>query len=382
MNLLHLAIAWACAEPAPDTPAMVTLHVGVLLEAGVLTDVAADGAAGACSWTVSQVNCPAKNAVTFRWAGDEGWELSGTTTLQPGESGTAFVLAAGPDPRVELLSKKSLTSDDIQTHLSPLAPPLTKELLDRLVALSEHTQPNVRRAAVQNLHSWTWGSGLGPLPATAPVPVPEGWLTDRSEDPFWGVRRELIDILRDFRDRQRADEVSTAVDRLIRDPDPRVQKAALLALSSVSKNGLLEPERAWASAIRSIETPGPRGRAAVITLARLATSLDADGDIDPVAALEKILQHHPRLGWKFWAAWRNDIPFREDWAFQLFSTTSGLHKGLIVHWSNTDPDGLAAVLRRWEPAAPHSERFNSTSGYLGKTTITSLREAAGLPELK
>jgi len=377
MFALFVAASSAFADPSAS---LVSLHVGILLEAGDLTEIAADGAAGACSWANSRVTCPANGAVQFRWAGDERWELTGTTTLQPGEMGTAFVLAAAQDPREAIFTKKSLRVDDIHDHLGPLAAPLNRALLDRLVALSEHTNPGIRRTAVQNLHSWTWGSGVGPLPTTAPVPVPEGWLVERAEDPFWGVRRELVDILRDFRDRERADEVSTAVERLTRDPDPRVQRAAIVALASVSKNGMLEPEKAWHEAMKSLAVPGARGRAAVITLSRLATELDADETIDPIAALEKILQHHPRSAWRFWAAWRNDIPFREDWAFQLFSATTPLHKGLIVHWSNTDPDGLASVLQRWESAPPHSVRFETTAGYLGKTTVSSLRRAIGLPD--
>ncbi|MBW2257010.1 MAG: hypothetical protein JRI25_20790, partial [Deltaproteobacteria bacterium] len=83
------------AATAAEGGAPVTLRVGIHVEAGTVYDIAADGADGLCSAGPSWLRCPASGPVQFRWGpgASSGWELSGDTVLEPGETGVAWVLA-------------------------------------------------------------------------------------------------------------------------------------------------------------------------------------------------------------------------------------------------------------------------------------------------
>ncbi|MBA2319743.1 MAG: hypothetical protein H0V89_01200, partial [Deltaproteobacteria bacterium] len=93
---------WWTAWPAwadPDVVQEVILQVGVDRAAGVLSSIAADGAAGLCVPGAAVITCPATGPVSFRWAGAAGYELIGDVTLLPGDVGQGWVLAID-DPAV------------------------------------------------------------------------------------------------------------------------------------------------------------------------------------------------------------------------------------------------------------------------------------------
>ncbi len=327
-------LASALAFAAPDS---VTLQIGVHREAGGLVNVATDGAAGQCSLGPSSITCPATGPVAFRWGPNpsgtgfqptaERWSIVGDTTLAPGSTGLAFVLRPGD-----------------------------AALLDSLRAQVSDDDPLIRRAAIEALHEWTWSAGYGPLPSTAPVPVPAGWLLEGASDPDWRVRQAMIHVCRDFRDREREPEIEECLLSLASDPHRKVQRAAIAALGGASREGLIDPLDAWKRATDSVPEAGSRGRAASATLARLSTELEAD-QVDPVSAIELVIAHHPEQAWRVWGAWRDEVPLRRDWLLQLLTTTSGLHRGLLRKWAAADPAGFASTLAAWEPREPHSERW-------------------------
>jgi hypothetical protein len=312
------------ALAAPDT---VTLRVGVHRDAGGIVGVAADGAAGQCAVNAASLSCPALGPVTFRWGPSDGYELVGDAVLEPGQTGTAFVLRP----------------EDAAT-------------LDRLRSDVLADDPLVRRAAVEALHEWTWAAGYGPLPSTGPVPVPPGWLLERLDDRDWRVRRALVDVSRDFRDHEREAEVEEVLLALAADRNPKVRRAGLAALGAASREDLVDPIAAWERALAAVEETGGRGRAAAGTLAKLSTVLDAP-QVDPVVAVERTLAYHPEQAWRVWGAWRNEVPLRRDWLELLLKTTHGLHRGLLRDWAARDPAGLQAVVQAWEPTEPHSDRW-------------------------
>lgn len=335
----------------PDEIGLVTLEVGVHRDAGGILDVAADGTAGQCVVQAARISCPAHGAVTFRWGRSDGWALVGDTVLQPGEVGEAFVLRPEHERLLQGWLDTAANDDD------PLA----------------------RRDAVEALWPWLFHASWGPLPSTAPVPVPPGWLQLTAKDPDWRVRIALIQVARDFRDPRRAQEVEDVIWQLTHDRDKHVRRAALIALGHAARADLVGPEIAWARALESVAERGAPGRAACGTLARLVTELEPNETIDPAAAVERVLSFHPEQAWRVWGAWRHHVPYRTAWADQLLRTTNGLHKGLLLHWAETEPAQLAAAIRAWEPTEPHTERFRALQLMLDTAQDPALRAALALP---
>jgi hypothetical protein len=315
-----------------------------------VVDVAADGAAGQCLLSLSRLTCPATDPVTFRWGPGGDWALHGDTVLAPGGSGVAFVLD-----------------------------PVSKAALDGATAEAEHAaDPIVRREAIEALQAWTWRSAGGPLPSTAPVPLPDGWLLARSDDGDWRVRRAVVDLATWMRDERRAAEVEATLQKLADDRNPKVKKAAIASLSRAARADMVNAIDAWEVAMEGVHEPNARGRAAAGSLARLSTELTAE-EVDPVAAVEVLLHEKPEQAWRVWAAWRDDVPFRDDWVLLLFRETNGLHRGLVRTWAERNPKELAAAVTAWEPSAPHSERYDVLAAWLSDTDDPALRAALGLP---
>lgn len=337
----------------PGVPGQVTLFVGVPTDAGGVEDVAVDGAAGQCAVGPSRLTCPATGPVTFRWGPSDERVVVGDAVLRPGEAGVAWLLT-----------------------------PVEAATLDRWRADATGADaPYDRREAVFALREWSWDAGGGPLPPTAPVPLPPGFLLEVADDPQWIVRRAVVELARDLRDpdsRFDGEVVQVLVD-LARDPDRRVARASYAAISGAAQTDRVAPQIAWWQAMEGAADPGPRGRAATVTLARLAPLLEPDDAIDPVAAIELALAHHPEQAWRVWAAWVDRVPFREAWARQLVLHTENLNKKLLTDWSERDAAVLTTIIREWEPAEPHSERFRVIGEWLSTAEDPDLRAALGLP---
>lgn len=359
----------------PLLAATVTLWVGVHADAGGVNDIAADGAAGVCAVAPSRIVCPATGPVTFRWGPGGPWALTGDTTLAPGERGVAFVLAddaTGGDVE-RALRAGEVTADDVRTAFAVGAPAPSRGGLDALaeVAVAD-PRADVRRAAVEALQPYTWRASWGPLPGTAPVPLPEGWLPRVIGDRDRAVRRQaaaLAGELRAVADEPLAAalaaEAQAAVVAAMRDPDAKVRAAGLRAASRAVRGDLLPAEAAWRDALARVPAPGAAGRAACGTLARLARSAEPGAVVDPAVAVELTLAHHPELAWRVWAAWRDEVPFRRDWALQLLRTTIGANDALVRHWAEHDRAAFAEVVAAWEPGEPHSERWRVIGTWTG-----------------
>ena len=152
-----------------------------------------------------------------------------------------------------------------------------------------------------------------------------------------------------------------------------------LALELASEEGgEIEPVEAWNAALARVPTPGAPGRAACNALAKLHDSVDM-ADVDADGTLALILQHHPERAWHYWAAWKRELPFDAARAERLLRDTVGLSQGLLREWAEEAPEQLAATVRRWEPAEPHSERFRVVAQWLDpKATDPGLRAALAL----
>jgi hypothetical protein len=386
-----MLVSWALATAAWASAGAVTLHVAVHQEAGDVADVAAEGASGQCALAPSRITCPADGPVRFRWGPSTRWELTGAdsegpeVTLVPGQSSVAFVLAVDAD-RASALSRmvaSDLTPAElrvlIDTSSAARAPPPSRSMLDALIALCEAPDPLLRQTAVELVHPWTWRSSWGPIPASAPLPVPDGWLRARVADPDPRVRRAMAFVARDWRGD--AAEAAEALLGLVGDRSRKVQTPALAALSHASRADMLPAQQSWDRAFAALSRPGNPGRAAAATIARLATSLQAGPGVDPAAAVELCLLHHPEAAWRVWSAWRKAVPFRAGWVELLLRDTSGLNQRLLRAWATDDPGALAAVVRAWEPEAPHSDRYRVAQMMLGETEDLALRDALELPPL-
>jgi hypothetical protein len=344
------------AVAADGVPAdAVVLDVGVHLDAGGLDGIATDGAAGQCTVSTARIVCPATSTVTFRWGRDDGYvllDLAGQpVALDPGERAVALVLTPAQRAELDALVLGATSGDD----------------------------PTARAAAVDGLHVWTWRSGTGPLQPTAPVPFGPGWLADRARDSAWQVRNAVIPLARDFRDDERKDEVASVLLGLSEDRNIRVRKAALAGLRGAVKDGMIPAMEAWNRCIDAAREHGSAGKAAATTLARLHPSL-RDEPVDAALAVARTLDANPDTAWKVWSAWRVEVPFRSDWATKLITSTPGIDKKLVIHWSETSPDELAAIIRAWEPMEPHSDRFGVLRGYLVGVQAPAVRAALGLTD--
>lgn len=366
-------IPWVPIAAAED----VRLHVGVHAAAGDATRVRADGATGPCVVEPSWVVCPAAGPVRFSWAGDAAFALTGDLSLAPGASGTAWVLAADmpalPDP---------LRADDLVAAFSTVARPdglprPTAAALLALPTLAREGTLDVRRAAVDVLHDWTWRSRVGPLAPGAPLPIPAGWLTAMADDDDFRVRIALAELCRDLRADPSPGEIEATLVALTSDPHPNVRQAALRSLVDASRATFVRPGVAWRESIAAVPEPGAPGRVASQSLARLAPALDPE-DTDAVYAVALVLEHHPDAAWRVWAAFKERVPFQADWALTLLRGTKGLNQGLVRYWSRTSPTELAAVIRAWEPGPTHSKRFALVRDAVQKTRDVDLKAAVGL----
>jgi hypothetical protein len=275
----------------------------------------------------------------------------GQFALAPGERGVAWVLTEQEQADLERWRTTALGDPD------PLA----------------------RREAIYALRPWLWGAD-GPLPDTAPLPIPPGFLTDVSDDASPVVRRALLELVRDLRDPENTleAEVADVLATLVTDGDKRVAKAAYTALAGTARKDVTPAIDAWNTAFEGVLDPGPRGRSAAITLAKLGAVLPVGPDVDAEVAVARTIAHHPEQAWRVWNAWRDAVPYHDDWARTLLGTTVNLNQGLVKHWGAYEAGHLAAAIRDWEPAEPHSERWRVLGLWLADTENEELRAALGL----
>ncbi len=352
------------------------LWVGVHREAGVLSDVAADGASGQCVSEQTWIRCPAAGGpVTFRWgrAGDDDWRLyglrpdggwsEGPIVVPPGQGAAAVVLAAEASRDAELarLQPGAVTAQDlrslfVRTGDHPVFPPSPSQL-QAVAALVTHPDPVVRRELPDVLLPWMRHTSLDPLPMGAPPVIPAGTMMALAEDRDPAVRRRLASRLRDVRDGpQASDEVNAALLHLV-SMGGGAQRAAMVAVGSRSKEGVAPALEAWRLARLRMRDPGPPGRAAIKTLVALATAIEAGGEVDPAAAVRDCLVYHPEKTWSLWHAWRREVPLDEEVLLRLFRDTVGWSPTLLKYWARGQPDALEVVFRRWEPGTPHTDRY-------------------------
>jgi len=366
----------------------VSLHVGVHREAGAVYDIAADGADGQCTVGPSRLSCVASGPVTFRFGGSGDWELYGDVVLEPGTSGTAFVLAtesSRADARAQLtfaVTVEKVRALYVRTgeHQPPPPSPGMLEDLERLV---EHPNPLVRRAVIDALVPYWRRTSSDPLPLEAPTLLSAGLIERLSGDSDSRVRRRMAASLREVNmpGRPLAEEANAALLRLVTDPRVGVQRAAMASAKLATKNDTLPAELTWAKAMRRVESSGPAGRAAANTLAFLARDLAPSQRVDPSEAILVTFHFHRERAWNVWSAWRTEVPFRRDWVDSLFRDTLGLNGRLIRYWAEHEPDALAQALEAWEPEPPHSKRFHLVAEMLATASSPGIRQALELPPL-
>lgn len=343
---------------------LVALSVAVHRDAGTLAEIAADGAAGQCALVEQTLSCPARGPVSFRWGAGEDWVLTGDTVLAPGERGVAAVWAAEAlreDALARLagpVTAEVVADLFVRTGDHPIAPPSAAEFA-ALLALAEHPDARVRREVVDALLPYWRHTASDPFPPGAPSVVPASVLERLAADESEAVRKRLASRLRDLQaPGEPMQEVANEILlRLAANEEDGVQRAAFASLAIRSRRGETPGLDAWRVALDRVTTPGPPGRAAANTLAALAVELEVGPDVDPRLAMERASEHQLERVWKIWKAWRADVPFEPLLAERLLRETVGMSPVLFASWAEDDPDGLAAVLRRWEPAAPHSERY-------------------------
>lgn len=365
----------------------VTLRVAVHREAGTIHDVAADGAAGQCTVSVEALQCPADGPVTFRWGRGGDFALVGATTLSPGESGAAFVLAPEPSRTAERarLAPERVTAQDVRdlfvrTGDHPVPVP-SLGMLEDLFALADHPDPIVRRELPDALLPYWRHTASDPFPPRAPPIVPEGLLTRLSKDPDLAVRRRLCARLRDLREpgEPLADE-ATRVLLSLAGQGGSVQRAAFASLASRGREDRLSstPDdqtpvlEAWDAALAGVSTPGPPGRAAAKALVTLAAVVDPER-VDPVAAVHRTAATHLERTWSVWNAWREHVPFDRNLVDKLLRETIGWSPALVRHWGRVAPDALADALVAWEPTRPHSDRYRAILRSLRRIDAPALR---------
>lgn len=363
-----------------------TLHVGVHRQAGTVYDIAADGAAGMCTVEEARVTCPADGPVTFRWGPGGPWTLVGQSVVAPGEVGVAFVLAT-EESRTEqraLLAARPIEPETVRNlflragEVEPPAP--SAGMVDDLVALGSHPDPKIRRAVIDALTPFWRRTASDPLPPTAPTLVPEHLIRTFAADQDPRVRRRLAARLRELRQPSEsvAMEAQSALLALVSDRRSGVQRAATATLSHASRDGAYPAELSWEMALENVGRPGPPGRAAANTLKQLRPFLDPER-VDAAEAVHRVLLHHPERAWHVWSAWKEDVPWRRDWAERLFLETVGLDRALLRYWAERHPVELSTMLRRWESAPPHSERWEVVRAWLADTPHSHLRAALELP---
>jgi hypothetical protein len=345
---------------APDS---VSLSVAVHREAGTLWSIAADGAAGQCTVAASTLHCPATGPVTFRYGPGEDFVLVGDTVLQPGQTGTAWVWA--PERlRVaerERLAPEQVTAEEIRalfqrTGDHPVPVP-SSGMFEDLLALVEHPDAHVRRELVDALVPYFRHTASDPFPAGSPQVVPADVLVALAQDEDHNVQRKLASRLRDLQaPGEPIAEVATELLLELSQSGGGVQRAAFASLASRSKDGATPAEQTWWAAMERVSTPGPPGRAAAGTLAALAKSLDP-ARVVPSDAVQLVSQHHLERTWQVWRAWRAHVPFEPVLAERLLRETVGLSPSLLKAWGAADPDGVYALITRWEPRSPHSDRY-------------------------
>ena len=381
--------AWLLGAAGPaQARELAVLRVGVHRDAGTVAQIAADGAAGDCVPGPASVACPADGPVQFRWAGDPAWALVGDAVVAPGATGTAWVLPpddARSDAIAQLLqpTPEVVRAHFVRTGDHAVAPP-SPGMLTRLWSLAEHDDPLVRRAVLDATLPLVRHTGSDPFAPEAPPLLPPGLLLGFAADTDFRNRRRLAAVLREVRLTSVtppwfADEVRAALVDLL-DDRATVQRAAISSLSQSAWAGVVPAARAWGEAIERVRIPGPPGRAAAQTLARLATSLKPGPQVDPEAAVALCFEYQREKTWVVWTAWRAAVPFDRQRAEVLLRQTVGLSTRLLRHWADTDPEGLAAAVRAWEPAEPHSARFQIARTALSGTPNAALRAALDLTE--
>ncbi len=379
---------WWVLVAAAAPPQTATLHVGIHREAGGVYQVAADGAAGQCAIGPSRVSCPASGPVTFRWAGDNQFALSGASVVEPGDVGVAFVLATEHirAPERAELEAQPLGPDTVERlfvrtgdNAVPVPSPL---MVQDLVGLAEHPKPAVRRVVVDALVPFWRHTASDPFPPSAPELLPGGLLFRMSRDPDWKVRRRIANRIRELHepDARVATDATVALTALLLDERPPVRRAAAASLHHAVKNEAIAAELSWEYALERVKTPGPPGRAAANTLGRLAGQVEPGPRVDPSLAVLLVFEHHTERTWNVWRKWRAHVPWRADWMEVLLRETVGLDKRLLSHFARTQPGELAECFTRWEPAPPHSARFEVAQRWLGEMDHPALRASLALGE--
>jgi hypothetical protein len=376
---LSSPVAWG-ADGGGDVR-FAMLHVGVHGDAGTAHDIAADGAAGLCDVQFSRVVCPATGPVTFRWGPgpSSGWELTGATVVEPGHTGVAWVLAPESSREAERarLARTTVTPTDVRDLFFATGdhevPTPSMGMLQDLFSLVDHPDPLVRRQLIDALVPWFRHTASDPLSADAPQLVPPGLITQLAMDPDKVVRRRLANRLRDVNmpGEPLQAEANTALHYLVSLPNST--RPATASLGVLAKAGRANAEESWISALGRVTTPGPKGRAAANALARLAQVLEPSDVVDPQRGLALVVQHHRERTWRYWNAWRDDLPFDRSTFDLLLRDTLGAHQGLVRHFSEEAPDELAEALAAWEPSPPHSARWSLVTQALQGTDHPALR---------
>ncbi|MEZ4236792.1 MAG: hypothetical protein R3F59_11690 [Myxococcota bacterium] len=374
-----IALALASTALASPTAAegAVSLWIAVPRPAGSVYDVAADGAAGQCSVVDQVIHCPATGPVTFRWGPGGDWTLSGDTTLAPGGVGTAAVWApegSQAEARARLQPDR-VGPDDVadvfvRTGDHPVQVP-TEAAFQDLLALAGHRDPKVRRQVVDALVPYWRHTASDPIPAGAPPLVPLTLVVALAQDDDVRVRRRTAFWLRDLRD----PELSGQVTALLVGMAGRgsVQRVAFASLASRARDGRGPAEEAWHAAMERVAMPGPPGRAAANTLGALSASLTPGHGVDPVEAVHRVAEHHVERTWVVWRRWAAAVPFEPALAERLLRETLGLSPPLVRAWADDDPEGLVGVLRHWEPARPHSDRYRMVARALANCEAPAVR---------
>jgi hypothetical protein len=376
------ALAQEVAEEAPgEAPAYAVLHVGVHGDAGTEYDIAADGAAGQCDVRHARVICPAEGPVHFRWGPSEpdGWVLIGGTTVNPGQTGVAFVLI-DDDLRTEEIQALSLdraTPEIVRdlffdTSDHAIEPP-SMGMLQALFELRNHKDPMVRRQLIDVLSPWWRHTASDPMSADAPQLIPPGMVMQMALDDDKAVARRLANRLRDVNmpGEPLQAEAQQALHFLASRPDSMRPATASLAL--LSRAGRSNIEESWIAALEGVVTPGPRGRSSANALGRLASVATPSDVVDPERAVALVFQHHRERTWNVWFAWREHVPFDAERLAVLLRDTVGAHRGLIKYFGENNPEALAEVLARWEPAEPHSTRWALVTAPLGEIENPALQ---------
>lgn len=349
-------------------------------------DIAADGADGLCVATPARISCPASGPVRFRWGAGGDWVLVGDTVLEPETVGTAFVLAPESAREAELAQLTGAVDRDVVQALFAPAPgipatPPSMGMIEALQRLARHPDPTVRRSVVDALVPLWRHTESDPFHADSPEILEPGLITLLANDPDVRVRRRLANRLRELQNPGvvQREEATRALIQLFHDSRQPVQRAATASLKFSVENELADGPAAWLDTLERVAQEGPPGRSACNTLAFFANSLEPSDVVKPSEGLHQVTQYHPERAWKYWFAWREHLPFEPDRMLSLLRDTVGLHRGLLRHFARTAPEDLALVLRDWEPAAPHSDRWHTVQSWMTDLREPAVRSVMGLP---